>query len=142
MMSAASTTGALMINLFFQSPVATTNNGTAQKNERYSGFTRSQHATPSTAPEARANQRLCRLIAISKSHNAPHTNHAVGASADGETPTMANKGDSAANTLAIMPARHPYAVTAIPVISVNENSPSRTASTFCTAYAERSPVSQ
>src|SRR5687767_8812727 len=111
MISAASTTVALMINLFVQPPLDKTNSGTAQKSERYSGFTRSQHATPSRAPEARANKRLCRLIAISKSHNAPSTNHAVGASAEGETPTIANRGDSAAKTLAIIPARHAYAVT-------------------------------
>src|SRR5689334_8983077 len=71
-------------------------NGNAQNKHRYNGFTRNQQATPKTVPAANDQPTDFRLTATTSSQSPPITNHVVGASAEGATPTIAIRGDSAA----------------------------------------------
>src|SRR5688572_11335623 len=81
---------------------------------RNSGFSRSQHAKPSKAPDAIAQRIDFILAARIKHQTPPSTNQLVGESAFGVAPENASKGDSAASPPAVRPTGHPHALTPIP----------------------------
>src|ERR1700757_3289704 len=75
--------------------------------ERKSGLTLSQQAMPKRTPAPVAQQILPRFRARTREHSAAMTNHVVGASAEGETPTIASKGESATRKLETIATRQP-----------------------------------
>src|SRR5262249_15994771 len=81
--------------------------GKTQKIQRYNGFTLSQQAMPRISPAPNAHHMLTRFIAINSSQSPDITNQVVGASAAGDTPTIARSGESGAGTLAAMAVCQP-----------------------------------
>src|SRR5262245_33094101 len=107
-------------------------NAMAQPTQRYNGFTRNQHATPSATPAASASQTLLRCAASSSSQLPPSTNHVVGTSAEGYAAYIANNGESATTNALAIAARGPNAVQVIPAISKNDRIRSANQITSCT----------
>src|SRR5215218_10446961 len=122
-------------------PLTNKTNATAQPTQRYNGFTRSQHAMPSTTPAASASQTLLRCAARINNQLPPSTNHVPGTSADGYAAYIANNGESATRKPLAIVAREPDRVNAMPAMSSNDRTRSTNHNTSCTEYAERSPVS-
>src|SRR5215213_1274025 len=121
-------------------PLTNKTNAMAQPTHRYNGFTRSQHAMPSTAPAASASQTLLRCAARISSQLPPSTNHVAGTSAEGCAAYIANNGETATRKPLAIAAREPDRVNPIPAISSNDRIRSTNHNTSCTEYGERSPV--
>src|SRR6185369_6637076 len=113
-----------------------TNNANAHATHKYSGFTRNQHATPSSTPAANATHTLARRALNTNNQQPASTNHVVGPSAEGQAPYNANNGESANKKLVAIAARQPKAVHAMPATKTNDTNRSTTHCTLCTAYAE------
>src|SRR5262245_12160067 len=109
---------------------------TAQAGDRYRGLTLIQQAPPRSRPAVNASHTFFRLHATSNARLPASTNQAVGASAEGNAPYIASRGDKPAKKLEAIATRQPNAVTAIPVISRNETIKSMSHSTIWTACAE------
>src|SRR4051794_2682913 len=88
-------TAALNFSLTGHAALANARSPIAQPKHKYNGFTRSQHATPSSNPAPSANQKSLRCRARSSSQLPPSTNHVVGISAEGYAAYNANSADSA-----------------------------------------------
>src|SRR6266852_6318455 len=87
-------TAALRASLRRQLALTNTSSATAHGTNIKSGFTRSQHARPSSAPAAIACLIVCRFAASNNSHTPPSAIQLAGASAFGVAPASANRGDN------------------------------------------------
>src|SRR6185436_7952812 len=108
----------------------TTKRAMAQKTHKYNGFTRSQHAIPSTLPAASASQTLLRCSANNNSQQPPSTNHVAGTSAEGYAAYSANSAENPTRKPLAIAARQPNAVTAMPQINSGERIRSRNHNTI------------